>query len=389
MAGSSSLTYKQGIKKMINLFETGFASTTPKQHNLTQSLGKATQNILYNAFYLAKQKLELSCPEYKQLLREWGWEKEDKKYLKVAQTFEKFSPLDLAEIEPDTLFLLSKQNKKYASVIKQLLDIGCITQEKVRQLIKLSRKPKTSKPKKPSIWRRDHNGLRYCQIPPIDDQNTGVALQRMIDSEGLSAQQIVSEAIALRQAFIEGRLNWVSDSQETLNMEAVKVESSEDRFYDESLENEDVSDHEPIIEIDNLSEDHAVFSDSIIVNPITTQETVETLSDKLFAAVENINHFGINHDDVAEQLVKSIISFCNAQPISEQWNTLAEISRRNSNALMIVIRYSDKNWFFNLPQLLADAALKNPLELDWVDKQLLSKALLLISNSTDDCSRFI
>ncbi|NJL77805.1 MAG: hypothetical protein HC917_01145 [Richelia sp. SM2_1_7] len=63
---------------MINLFETGFANTTQKQHNLTQSLGKATQNILYNAFYLAKQKLELSCQEYKQLLREWGWKKKIK-----------------------------------------------------------------------------------------------------------------------------------------------------------------------------------------------------------------------------------------------------------------------------------------------------------------------
>ncbi|NJL77806.1 MAG: hypothetical protein HC917_01150 [Richelia sp. SM2_1_7] len=53
----------------------------------------------------------------------------------MSQTFEKFSPLDLAEIEPDTLFLLSKQNKKYASVIKQLLDIGCITQEKVLDIL--------------------------------------------------------------------------------------------------------------------------------------------------------------------------------------------------------------------------------------------------------------
>ncbi|WP_228059405.1 hypothetical protein [Plectonema radiosum] len=48
-------------------------------------------------------------------------------------------------------------------------------------------------------------------MPPIDDEHTGVALQRMMDSEGKSAQQIVAEAIALRQALIEGLLVVVSD----------------------------------------------------------------------------------------------------------------------------------------------------------------------------------
>lgn len=36
-------------------------------------------------------------------------------------------------------------------------------------------------------------------------------------------------------------------------------------------------------------------------------------------------------------------------------------------------------WFFDLPQLLADAALDNPEELEWVDKKLRSEALLLIA----------
>ncbi len=84
------------------------AATSLQTSNCAESLGKATQNILHNAFYIAKQKLELSRSSYKQLIKEWGWEKEDKKYIQVAKTFEKFSPMDLAEIEPSTIFLLSQ-----------------------------------------------------------------------------------------------------------------------------------------------------------------------------------------------------------------------------------------------------------------------------------------
>jgi hypothetical protein len=159
---------------------------------------------------------------------------------------------------------------------------------------------------------------------------------------------------------------------------------------DESLDNhtqeviyEDISDNEPIFEIDysETQEDYAVFSDNIIFNPTTNQETVEFLSEQLFAAVENLNNFGKKQLKEAE-LVTSIINFCNSQPVSEQWNTLAEITRRNSKALMVVAEYSGKEhseWFLNLPQLLADAALDNSEELEWVDKRLRSEALLLIS----------
>ncbi len=362
-------------------------ATSLQTTNCAQNLGEATQNILDNAFYIAKQKLELSRKAYKKLIKEWGWQKEDKKYLKLAQTFEKFSPSDLAEIEPNTLFLLSNQSKKYALVIEQILDIGCITQEKVRELIKQQRKPKPIKLEKPSIWRRTKNGGRYCQVPPIHDEATGVALQKMMDEEGKTAQQLVAEAVALLQASKEGSLVDVLQSQAT---EDIEVSSSEVGQSDEFLDNqsqeviyEDISDSEPIFEIDNSEthENYAVFSDDIIFNPTTNQETVEFLSEQLFVAVENLNNFGRTQVKEAE-LVASIINFCTSQPVSEQWNTLAEITRRNSKALMVVKGYSGKEhseWFFDLPQLLADAALNNPEELEWVDKKLRSQALLLIA----------
>ena len=55
------------------------AATLLPNTNCANSLGEATVNILKKAFYQAKQKTELSCKAYKKLIKEWGWENEDKK----------------------------------------------------------------------------------------------------------------------------------------------------------------------------------------------------------------------------------------------------------------------------------------------------------------------
>ena len=182
-----------------------------------KSLQQSTSTILEHAFELADCKQRLSKKEYKQLLKEYGWEGEEKKYLKLAAVFEGFSPQDLDGIEPDTLFVLAKNNKKYQNVIDQLQELPEVTQEAVRELMKQERqKAKQPIPKKPTIWRRTKDGSAYCQIPPIheEDYRTGTLLQRMVDEEGLSAQQIVAEAISLRQAFKEGRLIMVEDESQ-------------------------------------------------------------------------------------------------------------------------------------------------------------------------------
>ncbi len=49
----------------------------------------------------------------------------------------------------------------------------------------------------PTIWRRSPDATRYCQIPPIYDQQTGVEIQRQMDSDGLTAQSVIKRAIAL------------------------------------------------------------------------------------------------------------------------------------------------------------------------------------------------
>ncbi|MGH8000366.1 MAG: hypothetical protein ACREPR_13280 [Brasilonema sp.] len=178
-----------------------------------QMLADATETILRHAFWLAKQKQKRSLKEYKRLLADYGWKGEEKKYLKIAAAFQKFSPQELAEIEPSTVYQLAQNSNKYKQIIDRLLDLTAITQEAVRSLMKEQRTPEERKPEKPSIWRRTKNGGRYCQIPPIHetDDRTGTTLQKMIDEEGLSAQHIVAEAVALRQAYKEGRLTLVEN----------------------------------------------------------------------------------------------------------------------------------------------------------------------------------
>ncbi|BAY36204.1 hypothetical protein NIES2111_05260 [Nostoc sp. NIES-2111] len=178
-----------------------------------QTLADVTKAILHHAFWLAEQKHNLSLKEYKNLLSIYGWQGEEKKYLKIAATFGKFEPQDFAQVEPRTIYQLAERSKQYQKVIDKLLDLSVINQETVRTLIQKQRTPRTAKPKKPSIWRRLKNGGRYCQIPPIHEtsEQTGTTLQRMMDEEGLTAQQIVAEAIALRQAYKEGKLVHVED----------------------------------------------------------------------------------------------------------------------------------------------------------------------------------
>ncbi len=48
----------------------------------------------------------------------------------------------------------------------------------------------------PSIWRRNPDATRYCQIPPIYNQATGVEVQRQMEIEGLTAQTVVERAVA-------------------------------------------------------------------------------------------------------------------------------------------------------------------------------------------------
>lgn len=346
-------------------------------------LGDATQDILNFALLLAQQKRRLSKKEYRQLLRNYKWEHEDKVYLKIAEIFHQFPDTDLAAIEPNTLFVLAKHHKKYATVISELLSSGEINNETVRRLIKKHRKPKMSKEDKPSIWRRTPQGARYVQIPPIHNENTGVVLQEMIESEGLLPQQIISEAVSLREAFLQGRLAWVSDSQELSEVIVEKAMCDESVRITEEISNFDIEDNDGCDDID-LNSSRVISSNYECDRPEVEclVNTPESLSKRLFDIVENIHRRSKQQVVEASQLVREIIDYCNQKPVSSQWEMLAAITRRNGDALSIVINYLGELHrfeFFNLPQILALAALKNPLELDWVSEKLRDKAVELMS----------
>ncbi|MBR8834616.1 MAG: hypothetical protein DSM106950_11400 [Stigonema ocellatum SAG 48.90 = DSM 106950] len=229
-----------------------------------EALEGATQNILHHAQFLAQQKEVLSRSEYRKLLNLHGWKGEEKKYLKVANAFKEFSPEKLASIEPATIFRLANNPNKYKPVIDELQKLTEINQATVRELIATVCPPPEPKEEALSIWRRTKDGRRYCQIPPIheDNQQTGTTLQRMIDESGLTAQRIVAEAIALRSAYLEGRLVFV---------EPAPVETTEQPVCDDVLEivTSSATQHDETNDID--------WTDTISV--LSTEEDSEELEE--------------------------------------------------------------------------------------------------------------
>jgi hypothetical protein len=364
-----------------------------------QALPIATETILRHARALASEKQKRSRTEYKMLLSEHGWLLEDKKYLKVAAAFGSFSPQDLAQIEPDTIFLLAKNSKKYQPVIDQLQNLSELTQQAVRELIKQQRKSRKAKSEKPSIWRRTKNGGRYCQVPPIheQDERTGVTLQQMMDSEGLTAQQIVGEGISLRQAYQQGRLMLVDDAsalESQLQSPTPEMNSNQidkvgtdieldqntnsargSQFVSKPTDSDNfgqVQAHEHSIpEVEN--------TEVPLLNDVATEHCDQDKWHSLATRLQFVLGLPIpyNRKDArtADDLVAHIAETCNT------WDAIATVTQRNKTALAVVIgRLGEKHyaWFDNLPTLLAQAASTNPEELECVDSVLRAKALAVM-----------
>lgn len=170
------------------------ATIYPTTQTDISNLANATISIVEQAFLLASKRRILSHQQYKQSLESIGWSlKESTVYLKVAGTFSSFSPDDLQEIEPHTIFDLAKHAKKYSQVIENLKDCGQITQEKVREFIAAHRTPKKPKLDKPTIWKTGRDGKPVCRIPDImeDDMQTGNIIQKEMDENGTITQTLI------------------------------------------------------------------------------------------------------------------------------------------------------------------------------------------------------
>ncbi|BDA71800.1 hypothetical protein CAL7716_059660 [Calothrix sp. PCC 7716] len=156
----------------------------------------STVQLLRYSSWLAEQKAKLTKQEYKDLLRQMGWESEEKAYLKVDAAFNVFAPYQLAQIEPRTIFLIALNLKKYQSVITQMQSLPIITQDKVRGFMKKCHKARAKKESgEATIWRMMPDTKRACVIGPIYNQAAGVMLEEMVKAQGRTGESITEQAI--------------------------------------------------------------------------------------------------------------------------------------------------------------------------------------------------
>jgi hypothetical protein len=180
---------------------------TPVSPDKIDTLDSSALGIIELAKALLTDKQYLPKAEFTKIIKSFGWGKRlVQRYLKIAIAFADVEINKLARIEPHTLFKITS-TKKFANVVEGIRNsVGHVTQQLVENLIEASKRPRTAKPDKPSIWRAEKDGSRSCVVPPIkeDDQYTGMSIQRAMDNEGMTAQSFVREAAAFREACLSG-----------------------------------------------------------------------------------------------------------------------------------------------------------------------------------------
>lgn len=176
---------------------------------LIGTIDSSVESIIEFSKKLYRDSVELGKKEWRQSVNTLGWKKEIvKNYVNIGKAFEGVDSSLLSGIEPSTLFKITK-NKKFSSVIDSIKNhIGNITQQYVQNLIDGLKAPRQEKEENATIWRGEKDGPRTCVVPPIkeDDQFTGMAIQRAMDSEHITAQRFVREAAALREALDYGAI---------------------------------------------------------------------------------------------------------------------------------------------------------------------------------------
>lgn len=295
---------------------TTFASATyAQQHQLdpnpTAHIETSTIEYLHTAFLLYEYKTNYSKRDYQIQLEICGWNKgsfEEKRALKIGQYFQDFvnCPQQLAPI-PVTI-LLKLCSKEYRPVIDLITNYppGGLTCEIVLLLIEerkaliKAQKEEQLKPKqdeKPNIWRKAPSGARYCQFPPVweEDQQTGVLTQELIDEHGMIPQTILREAVAdyyskIMQTAEQSQneadeLIVVPESETSPSLEILAPWSEKSVQENSSLEVEQIinSEVEEFSNNENLDEDNSLASSVTAVPSVEEQETL-ALIEKLESA---------------------------------------------------------------------------------------------------------
>lgn len=289
----------------------------------------STVQILRYASWLALQKATLTKQEFKELINKLGWNREEKRYLKVDEAFGSFLPEQLAAVEPRTIFQIAENLKKYQSVITKISTLTQITQNAVRGYMQQCRKQRAAKTEKESnIWKKAPGGGRFFEISMFDD-STGVILQEIMESEGRTAQSVLSEALQTLKEKRDGHL--VSNPlmfEETLDSVTENKDSAptdletfndvaEAKNNDEDLVINDSLHFEPILEKDNI-EDYNFITSTIF--EIGKQSPVDILIETFQSAHswEEISEVIQIHDEYEQ----------------EAWEALTPLERRRVNEIM-------------------------------------------------------
>ncbi|GJD23993.1 hypothetical protein RIVM261_089490 [Rivularia sp. IAM M-261] len=314
-AALGEVNLEQYINKPYVLYEYAEAS---------RKLQRGSMNIIEVSFYLEEQERILKRKEYKKVVVSLDLEGEDKKYVKVGKTFLGFDPQDLALVEPDTIFLLAKNNKKYHPVIEQLKNETNITQKRVRELIKLSRKPKkqetsddnnsdTTK-EKVSVWRRNISGKRYCQIGSIheEDEFTGTTIQRIVKEKSVLPQTVVRQAMSLVEAYESGELVRVENSQELsdglrkslFDFERINTSGSVEAPDSTNTDTQSQSSNSEQLQGEKLDSEvnNSDISKSVANDNTNNSDVSELITVRSCEAAKEINN-DVNSLDISEPLV--------------------------------------------------------------------------------------
>lgn len=195
---------------------------TPVSLAKIDTLDSSTTAILEFARALAIDDKYLPKAEFNKIIQLLGWEKSVvKNYIKAGLAFIDIDISKLSQIEPTTLFKITR-DRKFISVVERIKNhIGRVTQGFVQNLIDGLKKPRQPKPNKPTIWRAEKDTSRSCVIPRIveKDEFTGTSIQRAMDTEHITAQTILRESVAFtpseslreREAYLSGALLLVGE----------------------------------------------------------------------------------------------------------------------------------------------------------------------------------
>ena len=148
------------------------------------------------AFWLKEQQKSMKPKAFRELLQGQGMlRREANKFIKLAENAQHFDSEDLAGLGP---MMFSLTAPRYKTLWQAMQDEGTLTQDVVDALKKeLYPAKKASKSDTASIWREPPGGgTRYCQLPPIHDQETGVKLEQIITSLNVTPQETVKIIVA-------------------------------------------------------------------------------------------------------------------------------------------------------------------------------------------------